>query len=136
VYNFAPSTCCQLAGADDMAALSWMKISLPAEARVGIASSNLSLSSSTSMQAAGSDAGIWVTPLTNLTSASLPFATDFSQPDVHGQICQQKITHLYVGGMGRNFELAKLQSQPAWYRIVFNLPKAQVIQVLGCSSSG
>ena len=131
-YSFAPSNCCQLAGRDDMTALDWVKQNTPADALFAIASANLSLTNSTSMLGADTDAGIWVTPLSGRAALSLPYTADFSQPEVHNYLCEKKVTHIYMGGTQQSFEGGNLQGKPDWYESIFTLPKAQIVQVLGC----
>ena len=80
-YNFSPSKCCQLVSRDDAVALDWMDKNLPANARIAIASADLSLTAfSSPMLGTGSDAGIWVTPLTGRAVFALPYSTDFIDP--------------------------------------------------------
>lgn len=133
-YSFAPSSCCQLAGRDDLTALDWVKQNTPTDAHLAIASTDLSLTSSTSMLATGTDAGIWVTPLSGRGTLSLPYSADFSQSEVHTYLCENKVTYIYIGGTQQSFESGKLQGRPDWYGVIFALPKAQVVQVLGCSN--
>ena len=131
-YSFAPSSCCQLAGRDDVIALNWVKQNTPTDANFAIASANLSLTSSTSMLATGTDAGIWVTPLTGRLTLSLPYFVDFSQSDVHNYLCEKKVTDIYIGGTQQSFESGRLLGRPDWYGVIFTLPKAQIVRVLGC----
>jgi hypothetical protein len=114
--------------------MDWVKQNTPAEALFAIPGIDLSLTSSITMLAAGTDAGIWVTPLTARASLSLPYTTDFSQPEAHGNLCQKKVTYVYIGGTQQSFDRGKLQANPDWYGFVFSLSKAQIVQVLGCSN--
>ncbi len=132
-YNFSPSDCCQLVNRDDAAALDWMDKHLPADARIAIASENLNLNVFGSpMQAAGADAGIWVAPLTQRAILSLPYSTDFAAQNVHDLLCQQRVTHIYVGAMPQSFESDFVEAKPGWYEAVFSLPNARIVRALNC----
>jgi hypothetical protein len=133
-YSFAPSPCCQLAGPDDAAALDWMKKNLPAQASIGIASTELRLASTEPpLQAAGADAGIWIDPLTGRRTVPLPYFTDFEQPETHELLCTKKVTYLYVGGTDMSFRKQGLEAASAQYQLLFALPGAYLFQVQGCS---
>jgi hypothetical protein len=47
-------------------------------------------------------------------------------------LCQQGISHLYVGELGQNFTDSQLSTQPAWYKVLLSMPKVRVYQVMGC----
>ncbi len=130
-YSFAPSPCCQLAGADDMAAMDWLKQNTPADARILIASANYSLGQAT-LHGAGTDAGLWVTPLTGRVSVTFPYFSDFRQASIHDQLCYGSISYLYVGGKDMSFNADVILASPDWYRVVLSLANARIVQVLGC----
>ena len=132
-FSFSPSACCQLAGPDDAAALGWIGKELPKDARVGIAVADLSLSlTGAPLQNTGADAGIWVRPLTGRNTRTLPYFIDFTRPETHELLCAEKVTHLYIGGNELSFRMRSWVEYPGWYEVLFALPKAQVIEVLGC----
>jgi hypothetical protein len=131
-YNFSPSTCCQLASRDDAVTLDWMRKNLPADARIAIASADLSLAPGSPMLGTGSDAGIWVAPLTGRTILALPYSSDFTIQSTHDRLCQEKVTHIYVGGLPRSFESGFINTKPEWYKMIFVLPNTHIIQILGC----
>jgi hypothetical protein len=132
-YNFSPSKCCQLAGRDDVVTLDWMDKHLPATARIAIASEDLSLTTfSTPMQGVGTDAGIWVPPLTARKVFALHYSTDFIAESTHDLLCQQQVTHIYVGGLSHSFQSDFEDAKPAWYKTIFFLPNAHIVQTLGC----
>jgi hypothetical protein len=133
-YDFGPSKCCQLASRDDIVALDWMDKHLPANTRVAIASADLSLGAlGGSMLGTGSDAGIWVPPLTRHEVFTLPYSTDFTLQETHDQLCKQQAMYIYVGGLERSFSPNFADANPAWYKTIFTLPKARVVQTLGCN---
>ena len=133
MYNFSPSKCCQLVGRDDAATLDWANKNLPANARIAIASTDLSLTSTSPMLGTGSDAGIWVEPLTGRAVFALPYSTDFLDPNTHDRLCQQQVTHIYVGGLPRSFESNFVDAKPEWYKTIFFLPQARIVETLGCN---
>ena len=84
------------------------------------------------MSGTGADAGIWVTPLTGRTILALPYSTDFIAQSTHDLLCQQQVTHIYVGGLPRSFQPDFADAKPAWYKTIFFLPGARIVQTLGC----
>jgi hypothetical protein len=132
-YNFSPSKCCQLVGRDDTVTLDWVNKNLPADARIAIASADLSLTRISPMLGTGSDAGIWVTPLTGRAVFVLPYSTNFIDPNTHDLLCQQQVTHIYIGGLPRSFESGFVDSKPEWYKTIFFLPNARIVQTFGCN---
>jgi hypothetical protein len=132
-YSFSPSSCCQLVSRDDAVTLDWMEKHLPTDARIAIASTDLSLNAfGAPMSGTGTDAGIWVAPLTKHTIVPLPASTDFTTQDTHDLLCQQQVTHIYVGDLPRSFNSNFVDATPAWYKTVFILPKARIVQIFGC----
>ena len=132
-YNFSPSDCCQLVNRDDAVALDWMDKHLPADARIAIASTNFNLNAfGRPMQGAGTDAGIWVAPLTQHTILTLPYSTDFVTQSTRDILCQQHVTHVYVGARPQSFESDFAEAKPAWYETIFSLPNARILQVINC----
>jgi hypothetical protein len=130
---FSPSSCCQLAGADDLTALDWIDGNLPRSARFAIAASDLRLTSSgMPVRAAGSDAGIWIEPLTGRQGLPLPAYTDFSRPDTFRLLCRQGVTHIYAAGGEHSFSLESLPEDPAQYVVVFQLPRVRILRLQGC----
>ncbi len=131
--SFSPAPCCELAGADDVAALAWMADNLPAEARVGIAVTDVSLSASGTLVDTPVDGGAWVSPLTGRAAIPLPHDLNFQDPETHAFLCAEGITHLYVGGKDSSFALPTLDFPTSGYTQALTLPYAQVIAVVSCS---
>ena len=130
-YSFAPSPCCQLAGRDDLAAMDWIEQNTPPDARILIASADYSLGQAT-LRGAGTDAGLWVTPLTGRVTPALPYSSDFSQAQVHQRLCWGGVDYIYAGSREMSFNDALLDAQPAWYTATLILPNARIVQVHGC----
>jgi len=132
-YNFGHSECCQLASYDDAITLDWMDKHLPANARIAISSTALSLAAfSAPVPGIGTDAGTWVVPLTGRTTFALPYSADFMTQSTHDLLCKQQVTHIYVGGLPRSFNSSFADAKPAWYETIFSLPNARVVQIHGC----
>lgn len=131
--NFYPSACCQFAGRDDLAAITWLDVSLPSDASILIASEDFHVTSLEQKGArVGTDGGVWIKPLTSRRTIPAWRELDFNQPEVHNETCERRLDYIYVGGMPQSFDSAQLSSQPAWYREVFALPAARIYQVIGC----
>lgn len=132
-YNFSPSDCCQLAGRDDVTALNWVKHELPVEARIAIASADLSVDSfSAPMLNTGTDAGIWVAPLTGRTVIALPYYADFLSQDIRAFLCGKQVTHIYIGTRPQSFKFDFVLATPDLYKTVLDLPNAKIVLVKGC----
>jgi len=81
----------------------------------------------------GGDAGIWISPLINRAVIPLRYDTNFGEQATLDSLCQQGISHLYVGELGQNFNDSQLSAQPAWYKALLSMPKVKVYQVVGCN---
>jgi hypothetical protein len=130
-YSFAPSPCCQLAGRDDLTAMAWIKRNTPQDARILIAVTDYSLGQSV-LSGGGTDAGLWVTRLTGRVAPVLPYSINFSQEDIHQQLCWGEVGYIYVGNKDLSFNGDLMQSRPEWYQEALTLPQARIVQVLGC----
>jgi hypothetical protein len=132
-HEFYPSDCCVIVGNDDVAAMAWMADQLPVDARIGISSTVLKVVVDDVVEGdVGADAGIWVTPLTDRVSVLLPNDLHFDQKHVLDNICEKRISHLFVGEMGQSFDVSYLNSSPTWYRPLLSLPRTRVYEVTGC----
>jgi len=132
-YNFYPSECCVLVGNEDVATLDWMQEHLPRDAYIGISVTELNVLPSDRLEGyTGGDAGIWITPLISRYTFPLFFRSDFGQADVRNQLCQNRVSHLYVGELGQPFDWARLDEHPEWYKLLLSLQKAKVYEVVGC----
>jgi hypothetical protein len=132
-YDLYPSSCCVIVGNDDLAAIDWMENQLPVEARIGISSIEIKVIPSESFEGiVGGDAGIWVTPLTGMSTITLPYNLEFDQQPALDMLCQNGVSHLFVGEVGQTFDNAKLNSRPEWYRPLLAMPVTRVYEVIGC----
>lgn len=133
-YDLYPSNCCVLVGHDDVTAMDWMNAKLPADARIGISATELKVLTSGSFEGyVGGDAGIWILPLIDRQTVPLRYDTNFGEQATLENLCQQGISHLYVGELGQNFNDSQLSAQPTWYKALLAMPKVRVYQVVGCN---
>jgi len=132
-YDLYPSECCVLVGNDDVTAINWMDNRLPANARIGVSATELKVLPSGAFEGyVGGDAGTWITPLVNRVTIPVLYDTSFDEQATLDSLCQQKITHLYVGELGQTFDATQLNAQPAWYKTLLAMPQVRVYQVIGC----
>jgi hypothetical protein len=135
-YNFYPADCCNIVGRDDLVAIDWIDKNLSLEARIAIASTELRVFISDLPQgAAGGDAGIWITPLTERVTLPLPYQSDFGQTVIFEMLCRWDAEYLYVGDTGATFNDALLSAYPDRYKVLLSMPRAKVYQVSGCPQS-
>jgi hypothetical protein len=128
--EFLPSRCCELAGADDLVALEWIKHNLPPGAVIGIASADVAVSSPTSLlPESGTDAGAWILPLTGRQVVPVSYTADFHQQGTLDLLCSEKVSYLYAGGKPLSFDL----EASAWIHPLLTLPSARLFQVAPCS---
>ncbi|GAB4462471.1 MAG: hypothetical protein Kow0070_21510 [Anaerolineales bacterium] len=133
-FYFYPSECCVIVGHDDVTAIAWTAAQLPLDARIGVSAMPLDVLPGAAPEGdVGTDAGIWITPLTGRVTLLFPFFADFSQRAVLDILCRDKISHLFVGERGRTFERSLLDSRPDWYRPLLSMPQTAVYEVTGCN---
>ncbi len=129
-YSFYPSTCCQLASADDLAAIEWINTHLPLDAQILIASNPLYVNPfETNQSQVGVDAGIWINPLTSRSTLLAPAEMNFELTDTFSYLCSQAIEYIYLGSMPQRFNQQWIASHPEWYYPLLLLPKVQIYQV-------
>jgi hypothetical protein len=132
-YEVYPSGCCSIVGRDDLVALDWMDKNLPVDARILISSIELRVLATDSFQgSAGTDAGIWINPLTGRAISSLPYFSDFSQSTILDTLCSMQVNYIYIGEAGQTFDDTKIAPHPDWYKNLLSMPKVKVYEVIGC----
>jgi hypothetical protein len=132
-YSFYPSACCRFATHDDLAAFAWLDRHLPPDATILIASSTLYVTPfEQSQPPTGVDAGIWIEPLLSRRTSFSGLGVQFNLADTHSGLCAKGLEYIYVGGMPQSFDSTQLDLYPNWYMPAFELPAAQIYQVIGC----
>ena len=131
--NFYPSDCCQIITRDDLAAMQWINGSIPENAAFYIASteSNVTTHEQTAIRS-GVDGGIWIQPLTSHNVTYLDNQMNFENSEAYAQLCVDKNSYIYVGGMSNSFDANQLDHHPNWYQLVFALPKVRMYQIADC----
>lgn len=132
-YSFYPSTCCDLVHADDLVALDWIGKNLPSDDLIGISQSQLQDAPLPYPPlAAGTDAGVWITPMTGRPTTSLPYSIDFGTVAARHQLCGSGVDDVYVSADPYSFSPASLEAHPGWYAPELALPGARIYRVVGC----
>ena len=133
-YNFYPSDCCNFVGYDDTIAFDWLSRNTALDARILIPSAQMNvLPSGPSATPVGTDAGIWIPPLTNRVTTFAAFDIDFSSESTLDQLCQEQVDYIYVGGTEQSFNATQLQAETTWYDAALSLPKTKLYKLIGCS---
>jgi len=133
-YDMYPDPCCVIVGNDDVVAIDWMANQLPVDARIGISSTQLSVTALNEFEGvSGSDAGIWIHPLTGLKTYPIPFDNDFDQTSTLDFLCAEHVTHVYAGGVGISFDRTKIDLRPKWYTPLLTISRTGVYEVTGCN---
>jgi hypothetical protein len=132
-YDFYPSSCCQIAGRDDLVALDWMDKKLPMDANVLIASVDMYVTSAEQANSqVGVDGGIWITPLISRRTIFISDGLSFDQHEIRDEICSGKSNYIYVGGETLSFNNLLPGEHPEWYQIVLSLPHAKLYKIIEC----
>jgi hypothetical protein len=132
-HDFRASTCCQVAGVDDLAAYGWISANLPEDTKIAIASSRLKVSEDALVDSKfPSDGGVWIAPLTGRDVLLLSRSLDFTTKYVLGVLCRSHVDYLYVGKSGLGFNEEQMIRRYPWYEPVFMLPGAKVYKLVGC----
>lgn len=129
------SGCCSLVSPQDLVALDWMRREAPADSRVAVATAPMQVSPGAGVPLeAGVDAGIWVAPLTGLSSAPLSFMTDFASAATHSMLCREGIGAVYAGDRQSSFDITGLLEKRQWYEPRLQLSGVSVFGVTDCTS--
>ena len=112
--TFHPDPCCNYVKRADVDAIHWIGGNTPEKAVVWIAgfqAKNYMI---------GTDAGIWVNPLSGRNTNKLAYDFDWNSPSAPGEICKPgyQDVYIYKGGMPYSFDKAQLVKQN-WLRVIF-----------------
>ena len=121
--DYQPNSCCDLVNADDITAVSWIASHLPADLQILISVQDVD------NQIAGTDAGIWITPLTRIRTVQYLITTNFSNEIIYRRLCRNQIGYIFLGSRNTSFNMTNLEKEGAWYSRLFNLPMASVYRI-------
>jgi len=122
---YKPHSCCNFVTGSDLAALEWMKTELPPGATVYIAGIDKKDG------LLGSDAGVWVKPLTGFSSHLLPFDYAWFSGQEHSDICPLDPAYLYIGHQTYSFQINAI-TRPDWYQRVFDQLGTSIYRIIPC----
>jgi len=121
--DYRPDSCCDLVNGDDILAVGWITNHLPAGSRILISVQEVD------GQVVGTDAGIWITPLTGIRTVQYLSTTDFSNAIIYRKLCGEQIDYIFLGSRDRSFSVTDLGRGGAWYTPLLNLPMANLYRI-------
>ncbi len=125
-FELSQSSCCQLAGADDIAAFDWIENNLSDSAAILIAGNH------TPTRTFGVDGGAWITSITGYKTIMRSNKTPFNALVILEELCAEGVTHIYAGGTAARFPVEQISSQPEWYKLLYEKPGSYVYRLVGC----
>jgi len=84
----------------------------------------------------GSDAGIWIFPLTGVSTNKMPFNTEWNSEDTFETVCPVAagVVYIYAGGKRSSFNDDQLTGL-AWASRVFRAGEVSIYKVAACTSN-
>jgi len=123
--SYAP--CCQIASNDDAAIAELGAELISPQARVLISGD-----SPPGYTLVPVDGGAWLYPISQIKTVTIPTDFDFALPESHDLLCDNGITHIYVGMRPSSFRRETLGFAPSYYSPVIALRRAALYSVDGC----
>ena len=123
--TYTPDPCCNFVTPSDLAAIDWMKDDLPSDAVVYIAA----IKKEDGL--IGSDAGVWVTPLSGFSSQLLPYDYAWFSGQEHAKVCALTPSYLYASGQPYSFQINAI-TRPDWYELVFENSSTSIYRIISC----
>ena len=125
---YLPDPCCNYFTAQDAQAFGWIRENASPRTLFVIAVF------ADENQRFGTDAGIWIQPLTGTATNMLAYDSDWDDPAALEALCRPGggQTYLYTGGTAFSFPSAELARQ-TWLQPVFRAEQVQLYQVTGCN---
>lgn len=125
--TYHPDECCNYVGGEDMAAIRWLDQNASEAAVIwtaGFKPNNYMI---------GTDAGVWIYPLTGRNVNKLPYDFDWNSPPAAGKICQTgyKDVYVYKGAMPFSFDDFNLEGAD-WLEPVFRDGNTRIYRI-NCS---
>lgn len=127
IKSLYPDTCCNYVNEDDQRAFQWISENKSSHTLFLIPAFGAG------NQSIGTDAGIWISPLTGQPANKLPYNIDWASPTSMEEICRLGAKHIYVYAGGREYSffidetLSQNQLQPR-----FHSGQTVIYQVSAC----
>lgn len=131
VSDFKPDSCCVYMRTDDIFLIGWIEQSLPKNSRILISTDT---GISDRPVKVPTDAGAWITPLTELDTLKFDYQADLSDPELHSALCRERINYIYVSTVNRSFSITELEGNMRNYSPTLILPESRLYGV-NCSRS-
>ncbi len=126
--SFFPDSCCNYFTPDDQLAFQWIQNNESTRTLFIIPT----FSEDGKMY--GTDAGIWITPITKIATNKLSFNTKWISGNIFSEICRasEHETYIYAGGNKYSFDKAQLSSEE-WLKPVFQNGAVMIYKVDECA---
>jgi hypothetical protein len=124
--DFKPNPCCVYMRIDDIFIIGWIKENVPKNSRILISTDT---DINTQFVKVATDAGAWITPLTQLKTVKFDYRTDFSDTILHNAICQENIKYIYVSAVNTSFSITLIEDNKENFSPIIVLPDAQLYSV-------
>ena len=127
--SLRPDPCCNYVEDGDLRAIQWIGQNAAEDSLV------LTSSFSEDGQVFGTDAGIWIQPLTGRSTNRIRFDTDWSEGIEVASLCTRREPgiYIYVGGAPWSFRSGALAKQP-WAELAFQAGATAVYRVATCEA--
>lgn len=126
--SFYPDHCCNYYKENDALAFQWIKENSSSRTLYYIPTIN------SDDKAFGSDAGMWISPLTEISTNKMPFNTDWNSENAFDAVCPPALgdVYIYAGGKRSSFNDDQLTSL-AWASPVFRAGEVAIYKVAACT---
>ena len=126
--SFFPDSCCDYFTQDDQLAFQWIQNNESTHTLFIIPTF------SEGDKIYGTDAGIWITPITKIATNKLSFNTKWDSDNVFSEICRasENETYIYAGATKYSFDKVQLSNQK-WLQAVFRAGTVNIYKVDECA---
>lgn len=125
--SFYPDSCCNYFTEDDRLAFQWI------QENTSVHTLFITSAFKDGDKIYGTDAGVWIYPITQIPINKLPFDTKWNSDIVYHEICSSSgnETYIYAGGNNFSFDQSDL-SKETWARSVFQSGKVSIFKIEEC----
>jgi len=125
--SFYPDQCCNYFKDNDRLAFEWIQKNSSSHTLYFISTFN------DNNKVDGTDAGVWISPLTKIATNKLPFNTKWNSVGLLDEVCSFGIkdAYIYVGGREFSFDNNQL-SHLAWTSPVFRAGEVVIYKISNC----